>query len=100
MPPEILEHGLLGMCLLVIYGLVDKVIVPLATGRQGRKSNGAESSGPSAQWQHQEYINTIHGQRLDRHDAELSEFREVASQVRSAVNVSQAVLERIEDRLE
>lgn len=92
---EILKHGGVAAILaLVLYSIVDKVLVPLVSARNGKRNGSGQQ-----QWNHQDYINTIQGKRLDRHDAELSELREVISEVRGAVSVSQAILERIEKSL-
>jgi hypothetical protein len=89
---EILKHGAAPILALVIYALVYHIVVPLVA-RNGKRN------GPGQQWSHQEYINTIQGKRLDRHDADLSDLRHVVGERRESLVVAQAILERIEKSL-
>jgi hypothetical protein len=91
---EILKHGAAPILALVVYALVYHIVVPLVA----RNGNG-KRNGPGQQWSHQEYINTIQGKRLDRHDADLSDLRHVVGEVRESLVVAQAILERIEKSL-
>ena len=86
MPPEILEHGLLGMCLLVIYGLVDKVIIPIVRGKS-ENGNG------------QDFINRQTERRINRIEGEIGEVRTTVAEITRTVDLSQAILTRVEESL-
>jgi len=99
MPPELLENGALGLCLLIIYALIDKLIVPLAS--KNRKSSGANNgNGTESKWTGQEYKNGIYERRLSHVEKNLSDLRGTVEEARAAIQVAQVILKRIEDSLD
>jgi hypothetical protein len=97
MAPELLENGALGLCLLIIYALIDKLIVPLAS--KNRKSSGA-NNGTESKWTGQEYKNGIYERRLSHVEKNLSDLRGTVEEARAAIQVAQVILKRIEDSLD
>lgn len=100
---EIVEGGVVASLIVVVYALVDKVIVPLMKA----KKNVSLPDKPSLSSDAQRIINDDHTRRLDDIDGELSRIRDGFEDVRASVatigthgEVSKAILERIESRLE
>jgi hypothetical protein len=82
---SILEGGALGLALLVIYSLVDKLVLPLVRGKNG--------NGELRQ------LERRIEQRLDSHDREIREIVAALAAITRTVDLSQAILERVEENL-
>ena len=96
---EILEQGVLPALVLIIYAMIDKVIVPLLKGR----ANG-KPSDRNHEWERRIDRNendidrnriSIEALRSDIHDVHVQ-----VGTISGKIGVANAVLERIEQRLE
>ena len=88
MDPSVLEYGVVGVLIVIIYGLVDKVIVPIVRGKSSKdKPNG------------QDFINRQTERRINRIEGEIGEVRTTVAEITRTVDLSQAILTRVEESL-
>jgi hypothetical protein len=90
---EILQYGIAPALVLVIWGLVDKVLGPLLSKKL------ANGNGNGGSWSHQNYINDETGKRIEDLERQADEVRESLSEIRAKVDVSTAILRRVEESL-
>lgn len=84
----IFEGGALGLALLVIYSLVDKLVFPLLRGKNGNANSEVRD------------IERRIDHRLNGHDTEIREIRSAHAEIARTVDLSQAILERVEARID
>tara|TARA_B100000749_G_C18387675_1_gene448828 strand:+ start:379 stop:636 length:258 start_codon:yes stop_codon:yes gene_type:complete len=84
MDPSVLEYGVVGVLIVIIYGLVDKVIIPIV---RGKSANG------------QDFINRQTERRINRIEGEIGEVRTTVAEITRTVDLSQAILTRVEESL-
>ena len=85
---ESIESGLAAGLIVILYGLTDKVLIPLIT--KGRRNANGRSSA-------QTVINDDHARRIGGIETELSGLRDTIAETRTAVALSEAALRRIEE---
>ena len=86
MDPSVLEYGVVGVLIVIIYGLVDKVIIPIVRGKSAN-GNG------------QDFINRQTERRINRIEGEIGEVRTTVAEITRTVDLSQAILTRVEESL-
>ena len=94
---DLVQYGAATVLAITLFTLVDKILVPVFRTKFGGSST--DERGASSEWKLQEYVNAEQGERLNRHDKELSEIRGVISEISRNLDVSQAILERIEESI-
>ena len=90
MGTEILETGAVGAAMVVVYVLVTKVIYPLVKGTGNGNGNGNGK---------QQFVNQQLEHRINRNEKEISEIKTSLAEIRRTVDLSQAILERVEASL-
>ena len=97
---EILQYGIAPALVLTLYALVDKVLAPLLSKKLGNGNASTNGSVLSTQWVHQEYVNGEAAKRIGDLERQADEVRESLSEIRAKVDVSTAILKRVEKSLE
>ena len=90
MGTEILETGAVGAAMVVVYVLVTKVIYPLVKGTGNGNGNGNGK---------QQFVNQQLEHRINRNEKEIREIKTSLAEIRRTVDLSQAILERVEASL-
>ena len=99
---EILQYGIGPALVLTLYALVDKVLAPLLSKKLANGNGNGSTNGRviSTQWVHQEYVNGEAAKRIGDLEKQADEVRESLSEIRAKVDVSTAILKRVEKSLE
>ena len=97
---EILQYGIAPALVLTLYALVDKVLAPLLSKKLGNGNGSTNGRVISTQWVHQEYVNGEAAKRIGDLERQADEVRESLSEIRAKVDVSTALLKRVEKSLE